>query len=173
MNFVLVHIHHQHFSGWHVSQANIDSCVTPCQLMLLTQRLIDNWKRALMGSVNGSHLFHFALCNALLLPSPVNSSTLHELGAEEYLWDERDRGLERERWVGELDWAALSSVDLLHWSCPSTLTLVHTYTHACGYACPEKCSHMHTYTLTKILRSSLESLVKALKQSWQQSPTAL
>lgn len=47
-----------------------------------------------------SHLLHFALSTALLLPSSVNSSTLHELGAGEHWRDGRER---RESWVGELD----------------------------------------------------------------------
>lgn len=71
-----------------------------CQWLLLTQKLIDSWNRLLMGSVKGSHLSLFALIRALLLPIPVNSSTLYELGAE-MRQDERHGG--SERWVGELD----------------------------------------------------------------------
>lgn len=158
-------LNHQQFKG----RANIEYYVTPCQWRPVTLRLIDSWNRVLMGSVDGSQLFLFALSSALLLPSPVNSSTLHELGAGERRWDERQR--ERERWVGELDWATLSSVDLLHWSCPSARTLNSTHTHTHRY---EKIlPRASTYTLAKMLRSSLESLVKALKRSRQQSPTAL
>lgn len=96
-----------------------------------------------------SHLLHFALSTALLLPSSVNSSTLHELGAGEHWRDGRER---RESWVGELDWATLSSVDLLHWSCPgththnSTDTCARARTHTHDYACPEKYFHMHVLT---------------------------
>lgn len=57
----------------------------------------------LMGSIKGIHLFLFAPGIALLLPSPVNSSTLHELGTGEHRQDERGTGSERARWVGELD----------------------------------------------------------------------
>lgn len=44
-----------------------------------------------MGSVKGTHLFLFAPGIAPLLPSPVNSSTPHELGAREHRQDERGR----------------------------------------------------------------------------------
>lgn len=79
-------------------ESDNDSCRMAFQWLLLTQKLIDSWNGLLMGSVKGSHLSLFALIRALLLPIPVNSSTLYELGAEEHRQDERDIGGERDGW---------------------------------------------------------------------------
>lgn len=150
------------FSGWHVSRANIDCC------SLL--RLIDIRKRVVVLKV--PHLFHFALTIVLLLPSSVNSSTLHELGAGEHRRDERDRGRERESWVGELDWATLSSVDLLRWSCPSTHA--HTDTHRDTHAQKNTSTCMHVHTHTHQMKCSAHPLSPWLRPSnWAASRAPL
>lgn len=119
-----------------IGEVNMDYFITPRQRLPLIQALAQSWKMLPMGSVEGSRSFLFALGSSLLLPSPVNFSTIHELGAGKR---------EGER-------ATLSSVDLLHWSCPHTHTYSQTsshpptHTHTHGYACPEKCFHMHAHT---------------------------
>lgn len=42
------------------------------------------------------HMFNFGNGNVLMIPSSVNSSTLHELGAGEHWWDVRERERERD-----------------------------------------------------------------------------
>lgn len=58
-------------------------CVMLC--LLLTLLLVDGKEDSEDTSgLKVSHLIHFACGSALMLPSSVNSSTSHELGAREH-----------------------------------------------------------------------------------------
>lgn len=110
-------------------------------------------------------------------PGSVNSSTPVELGAREHGRDERRREKERER----AGWESLIELLFQVWIYSTDPALEHTpaaahrntHTHSGEDThAQRKCLHTHARTHS-MLRSSLESSVKALKQSRQQSPSAL
>lgn len=158
------------FSGWHIRPADIVYCVTPSQWLLPPFHLARDWLTA--GTVCSweaaqVHLYLLAICRAPWPISLANSWTLREPGQRK-IGKMREMGGRKRRWVGELDWATLSSVDLLHWSCPHSprdrnAHKNHYHMHA----------YTHTYTPTAMPYASLDSLVKALKQHRQQSSIAL
>lgn len=131
----------------YVTRANIDYSVGPCQLLLLTRRWIVSWnwwegfKAHALPSV-------VLFCSRVLrtLQLSMNWEQGNSSGMR------KTEGVRGERWVGELDWATLSSVDLLHWSCPSTdthtqncaQTRTHTWIRMHRNACT--CMHIHTHT---------------------------
>lgn len=135
-------------------------------------RLINVWKTIRVVP----HLFHFALTIVLLLPSSVNSSTLHELGAREHRRDERDRGRERER----AGWESLIELLFQVWiysTDPALVrshTIAHTDAHTDVHAQKNTSTCMHVHTHTHQMKCSAHPLSPWLRPSnWAASRAPL